>query len=82
MYRPAGDEDERPGQRADLPLTDEEEEPSLEYVEQLVAGVVDVAGRSPVRSSPPGTRSSLWFPRLSLSVLWIPFPEWFGLRLA
>ncbi len=43
--RPPRDEDERPGRRVDLSLPGQEEEPPLEYVEQLVAAVVHVARR-------------------------------------
>ena len=42
--RPAGDEDERPGQRADLALADQEAKLSLQNVEQLVVTAVNMAG--------------------------------------
>jgi hypothetical protein len=44
VHRPPRDEDERPGRRTDQALAEQEEELSLQDVEQLVATVVNVAG--------------------------------------
>src|SRR5919107_4635069 len=44
VNRPPRDEHERPGRRTDPALADQEEELSLQHVEQLVVTVVNMAG--------------------------------------